>query len=147
LHGGSCCSAFRLRTWDIRKVRHLTNRSLRSAAHIAVAVVLLVLSVFILTLRLLFSIHNHQLLTELSVFHAELLSDLDETSEAVDVVLVVLVDVFVHLEGFVKQVHPSVTAGNHESPLNLLGLHLAGTLEEQDGFFKLILLSMMHAEA
>ena len=58
---------------------------------------MLVLSVFILAFGFFLSVKNHQLFTELGVFHAKLFSNLNEASKAVDVILVVLIDVFIDL--------------------------------------------------
>ena len=58
---------------------------------------MLVLSVFILAFGFFFSVQNHQLFTELGVFHTKLFSNLNEASKAVDVILVVLIDVFIDL--------------------------------------------------
>ncbi len=56
-------------------------------------------------------------------------------------------DVFVNLEGLVKEVHSAVARGDHELPFDLSGLDLEGTLEVHDSLLELVLLGVMHAEA
>ena len=48
------------------------------------------------------SIKDHELLTELLVWHSEFLSDLNKASEAINIVMVFTVDVFIHLQRIIK---------------------------------------------
>ena len=95
----------------------------------------------------LFTVEDHQLFGEVLVLHTELLTDLDETTEAVDVIRVLSMNVFIDLEGLVEQVHAAVARGDHELPLDLTRLDLECTLKVYDGLLELVLLSMMHAKA
>jgi hypothetical protein len=81
------------------------------------------------------------------ILHAELLTDLDKSAETVNIVWILLVNVFIDLKSFIEQVHSSVARGNHKLPFDFTRLDLEGTLKVNYGLLELILLSMMHAEA
>ena len=55
-------------------------------------------------------------------------------------------DVFIDLQGLVKQVHAAVARGYHKLPLDLPWLYLESALKVHDGLFKLVLLSVVHAQ-
>jgi hypothetical protein len=81
------------------------------------------------------------------VRHTELLSDLNKTSEAIDVVRVIVVDLFVNLQCLVKEIHPAVAGCDHELPFDFLHLDLRSSLEVKDSLFEHILLGIVHTEA
>lgn len=99
------------------------------------------------SLGLLLSIEDHQLLTELLVRHAKLLSNLDKASKAIDVIRVIVMDLLVHLECLVEKIHPAVAGGDHELPLDLLGLDLRCSLEVKDSLLEHVLLGIVHTKA
>ena len=143
-----------LRTWQVIHIRHLANLGNRlctdellplTTAHSLV--ILLVLGVLVLALSLLFTIKNGKLLLEGVVLHAKLTLDRDEATETVNVVLILFVDLFVHLQGFVEEVHSSVATCDHELPFHFLGLNLTGTFEVLDGLFKHVLFGVVHSKA
>ena len=72
------------------------NKVLRLSAHLA-SIVLLVLSVFILALGLFLTIEHGELLLELVVLHAKFTTDRHQTTQAVNIVLVLLVNLFIDL--------------------------------------------------
>ena len=142
------------RTWQVIHIRHLANLGNRrctdellplTTAHSLV--ILLVLGVLVLALSLLFTIKNGKLLLESVVLHAKLTLDRDEATETVNVVLILFVDLFVHLQGFVEEVHSSVATCDHELPFDFLGLNLTGTFEVLDGLFKHVLFGVVHSKA
>lgn len=106
-----------------------------------------VLLVLVLAASFFLTVEHHQLLGILLVLHAKLLTDLDKTTQTVNVVRVLLIDLLVNLKGFVEQVHAAVATGNHEGPFDFLGLNLAGTLKVNDGLLEHVLFGVMHAEA
>ena len=110
-------------------------------------VVLLVLSILVLSLSLLFTIKHRKLLLELVVFHTKLTSDGNESAQAIDVILILFVDLLVHLQSLVEEVHSSVAGGDHELPFDFLWLDLARTLEILDGFFEHVLFGVVHTKA
>ena len=110
-------------------------------------IVLLVLGVLVLPLGFFFTVKHSKTLLELVELHAELATDGDKATEAVDVVLVFFVDLLVDLECLVEKVHASVTACNHELPFDLLGLDLRSALEILNSLLEHILLGVVHAEA
>jgi len=98
---------------DVRHVGHLSHRRLGSTAHTILeslvslsslvgSVLLRVLLVLVLALGFLFTIEDHEFLTEMLVLHAQFLADLNKTAQAVNVVLVFFVNLFVDLEGLVE---------------------------------------------
>ncbi len=105
-----------------------------------------VLLVLVLSPRFFLSIKHHQLLCELLIFHAELLPDLDQTSKAVHVVRILIVNVLIYFKRLVEQVHASVATSNHKTPFVLLWLDLLRSLKINNSFFKHVVLCMMHAE-
>ena len=142
-------------TWQIVHVGHLRDLSnwcrsdellLLLATHLA-STVLLVLRVLVLSLGLLFTVKHRKLLLELVVLHAKLTADRDQAAQAVNVVLVLLVDLLVDLQSLVEQIHASVATGDHKLPFDLLRLDLTGALEVLDSLLKHILLSMVHTQA
>ena len=138
---------------QIVHIRHLTDLSHWGSADEALLltscarIVLLVLGILVLPLGFLFTVKHGEALLELVKLHTELATDGDKTTEAIDVVLVLLINFLVHLERLIEQVHASVAAGDHELPFDLLGLDLRRTFEVLDSLFKHILLGMVHAEA
>lgn len=72
------------------------------------SIVLLVLGVFVLALRFLLTVEHGKLFLELVVLHTKLATDGNETAQAVNVILVLLVDLFVDLKGLIEEVHASV---------------------------------------
>ena len=143
-----------LRAGQIVHIRHLAYLRHRRSSNKALLllsahtlVVLLVLGVLVLPLGLFLSIQHGQLLLKLVVFHAELAPDRDETAQAVDIVLVVLVDLLVHLQSLIEKVHSAITGRYHELPLDFLGLNLAGAFEVLDRLLEHVLLGVMHAKA
>ena len=142
-----------LRTRQVVHIRHFTdlghwscsNKALRLSAHLT-GIVLLVLSVFILSLGLLLTIEHGELLLELVVLHAKFTTDRHETTQAVNIVLILLVNLLIDLEGLIKQVHASVATSDHELPLDLLGLDLTGAFEVLDRLFKHVLLGVVHTK-
>lgn len=105
-----------------------------------------VLLVLVLSPRLFLSIKHHQLLCELLVLHAELLPDLDQTSKAVHVLRILIVNVLVHFKRLVEQVHASVATSDHKTPFVFLRLDLLRPLEINNSFFEHVVLCMVHAE-
>lgn len=99
------------------------------------------------SLGFFFSVEHHQLLTELLVRHTEFLSDLNKTSKTIDVVRVIIVDLFVNLKCLVKEIHPAVAGCNHELPFHFFHLDLRCSFEVKDSLFEHILLGIMHTEA
>ena len=99
------------------------------------------------SLGFFFSVKDHQLLAELLVRHAELLSDLNETSETVDVVRMVVVDLLIDLERLIEEVHPAIAGGDHELPFDFLHLDLGSSLEVKDSLFEHVLFGIVHTEA
>jgi len=95
---------------------------------------------------LLISIQHHQLLSKLLVLHAQLLPDLNQASQTVNIVRVLLIDILIDLQSLIKQVHASIARSDHEGPLVLLGLTLLSTFEVNNCLFKLIVLCVVHAE-
>jgi hypothetical protein len=81
------------------------------------------------------------------VFHAKFFSDLHESSETVDVVRVLGMDVFVDFQGLIEKIHSSIARGYHKLPLYFTWLDLEGTLKIDNSFLKLVLFSMVHTEA
>jgi len=75
--------------------------------HVSSILLLLTITRVHHSLGLFFSVKNHELFTELLIWHSEFFSDLDKTSQAIDVVRVLSMDVFINFQGFVKQIHPS----------------------------------------
>ena len=149
-----CHAALRLWAWNVGHIWHLSDWALgATTAHIVVEasatleVALWVLCVLVLTLGFFITIESHQLLTEVRVLHSKLLADLNEASQAVNIILVLLVDLFVDLESLVEEIHSSVAAGDHEAPFDFLGLDLAGALEEEDSLLKHVLLGVVHTQA
>ena len=121
---------------------------LGGAAHITRrSTVVLVLGVLVLPLCFLFTVQEGELLLELVEFHAKLAANGDETSQAIDVVRVLLIDLLVHLQCLIEKVHSSVAAGNHELPLDFLGLNLACSLEVLDRLLEHVLFGVVHAQA
>jgi hypothetical protein len=55
------------------------------------------------------SVEDHELLREVLILEAEFLTDLNETSEAVNVIWSFSVDVLIDLESLVEEVHSSET--------------------------------------
>ena len=110
-------------------------------------IVLLILSVLVLPLCFLLTIKHRQLFLELLVFHAKFASDRDKTAQAVNVVLIFFIDLLVHLECLVEEVHPAVAGSDHELPLDFFWLNLACTLEILDSLLKHVLLGVVHAQA
>lgn len=106
-----------------------------------------ILLVLVLATSFFFSVQDHKFLSELLVLHTELFSDLNEASEAIDVIRVLLVNVLVDLEGLIEQIHTAVAGCNHKGPLVLLGLDLLGTLKVNNSFLKHIVFSVMHTQA
>ena len=98
-------------------------------------------------LGLLLTVEDHEFFGEVLVLHAQLLPNLHQSTETVYVIRVLLVDIFVDLEGLVEEVHASVAGGDHELPLDFAGLYLEGTLEVDDGLFELVLLRVVHPQA
>jgi len=98
------------------------------------------------SLGLFLPVENHQLLAELLIWHTKFLPDLDQASEAIDVVGVIVVDFLVHFKCLIKQIHPSVAGGDHQLPLYLFGLDLRGSLEVENGLFKHVLFGVVHTE-
>jgi len=72
---------------------------------------------------------------------------LHKTSEAVNVVRVFVMNVFIDFEGIVEQVHSSVARSNHELPFDLFCLDLTGSFEEQDSLLEHVLLGIVHTQA
>ena len=146
-----------LRTWQVIHIGHLTDlgdwsradkvSGLLSASHIVCTIEVLVLGILILTLGLLFTIKEGQLLLELIELHTELTADRDETTEAIDVVWVFVIDFLIDFQGLIEQVHSSVAASDHELPLDLLWLDLARPLEVLDSLLEHVLLRVVHSEA
>lgn len=99
------------------------------------------------SLGFFFSVEYHQFFTELLVRHTKLLSDLNKTSEAIDVVRVIVVDLFVNLKCFIKKIHPAVAGSNHELPFHFFHLDLRCSLEVKDSLFEHILFGIVHTEA
>jgi hypothetical protein len=60
------------------------------------------------SLGFFFSVEDHQLFREVLVLHSQLFSDLDETSEAVNVIGALSVDILVHFESLIEKIHSSV---------------------------------------
>ena len=110
-------------------------------------IVLLVLRVLVLPLGLLLTIEHRQLLLELVVLHAQLSTNGDEAAQTVDIVLVVLVNLLVDLQCLIEEVHSAVARSDHELPLDLLGLNLAGALEVLDSLLEHVLFSVVHTKA
>ena len=81
------------------------------------------------------------------VRHTELLSDLNKTSETIDVVRVFVVDLLVNFKCFVKKIHPAVAGSNHELPFHFFHLDLRCSLEVKYSFFEHILFGIVHTEA
>lgn len=106
-----------------------------------------VLSILVLPAGFFLSIKDHKLLGEVLILHSKLLSDLDESSQAVKVILIVFIDFLVNLKGFVKEVHPSIARGDHECPFNFFRLNLTSSFEVINGLLKHVLLSVVHTEA
>ena len=142
-----------LRTWQVVHIRHFTdlghwscaNKALRLSAHLA-GIILLVLGVFILALGFFLTIKHGQLLLELVVLHAKFTSDRHKTTQAVNIVLILLVNLFIDFEGLIEEVHSSVATSDHELPLDLLGLDLTGAFKVLDRLFKHVLLGVVHAK-
>ena len=144
----------RLRTWQIVHIGHLANLSHRGGANKALLlllahslVVLLVLCVFVLPLRFLFTIQHRELFLFFIVLQAKLTPDRNETSQTVNVILVLLVDLLVDLESLLEKIHSSVARGDHELPLDFLRLNLTGAFEVLDSLLEHVLLGVMHAQA
>lgn len=78
--------------------------------------------------------------------HSEFFADLNEASETVDVVRVLVVDLLVDLQGFVEEIHSSVARSDHELPLDFLGLDLACSFEVENCFLEHVLLCVVHSE-
>ena len=88
--------------WHLADLCHrcCSNEALLLAAH--ACIVLLVLGVLILPLGLLLAIEHGKALLELVKLHAELATNRHKAAKAVDVVLVLFVDLLVNLEGLVE---------------------------------------------
>ena len=110
------------------------------------SIVLLVLRVLVLAFRFFLTVQQRQLLLKLVELHAELTADGDEAAEAVYVVLMLLVNLFVDLERLVEEVHAPVAARDHELPLDLLRLDLARPFEILDRLLKHVLLRVVHPQ-
>ena len=80
------------------------------------------------------------------MWKTKFLTDLNKTSQAVNVIWVLLVDLFIHLVGLLEEVHSTVARCNHKLPLHFLWLDLVCPLEVSDGLLEAILLGMMHTE-
>lgn len=140
------------RTCQVVHIRHLADLSYRCGTNELILLlllahrtaVLLVLSVFILPLCLFFTVQHCKFFLELTVLHAELSPNRDESAETVNVVLVFRINFLVDFEGLVEQVHPSVTGGDHQLPLHLFWLDLRRALEVLNGFLEHILLCVVH---
>ena len=150
LFGGG--GALVLRRFDPPHVGHIRSRLgdvllLLLHLHLLLLERLRVLLVLKLPARLLLTVQNHQLLSELLVLQTQLLAHLDQPAEAVDVVRVLIVDVLVDLQRLIQQVHASVTRSDHEGPLVLFGLDLLRPLKVNDGLLKHVILGVVHAEA
>jgi len=81
------------------------------------------------------------------VLHAKLLANVHKSSQAVNIILSFLVDCFVNLQSLIEKVHASIATGNHEVPLDFLGLDLVSALKVDNSFLKHVLLGVMHAQA
>ena len=142
-----------LRARQVVHIRHFAdlghwssaNKALRLSAHLA-AIVLLVLGVFILSLGLLLTIQHAKLLLELVILHTEFAADRHKTTQAVNIVLVLLINLLIDLEGLIEEVHASVATSYHKLPLDFLGLDLTGTFKVLDRLLEHVLLSMVHAK-
>lgn len=106
-----------------------------------------ILLVLKLPSRFILSVQNHQLLSELLILHAELLPDLDEASQAINILGILIINVLVDFQGLVEQVHSTVARSNHERPLVLLRLDLLSALEIDNSLFKHVVFGVMHTEA
>jgi hypothetical protein len=82
----------------------------------------------------------------LLVLHTEFFSNLNQATETVDIVRALFINVLINFERFVKKVHASVARSNHKRPLHLLWLYLLGTFKVNNGFFKHIILGVMHTK-
>ena len=61
--------------------------------------------------------------------------------------MILLVNLFIDLEGLIKEVHSSVATSDHELPLDFLGLDLTGAFEVLNRLFEHVLLSVVHTKA
>jgi len=122
-------------------LRYASRSATGSTVHV------LVLGVFVLPLRFFFTVKHHEFFTELLVLHAEIFSNLDETTEAVHVIGVLFIDFFVDTESFVEEVHAAVARGNHETPLDFFRLDLTSSFEVNDSLLEHVLLGMVHTKA
>jgi len=98
-----------MRSRQVVHVRHLADLRDRRCANKALllvvahaGIILLILGVLVLSLCLFLTIKHGKTLLELVVLHAELATDGNKAAQAVNVVLVLLVDLLVHLECFVE---------------------------------------------
>lgn len=122
-------------------MRYASSRSATSSVHV------LILGVLVLPLGFFFTVKHHEFLTELLVLHAEILSNLDETTEAVHVVRVFFINFFVDSESFVEEVHAAIARGNHETPLDFFWLDLTSSFEVNDGLLEHVLFGVVHTKA
>jgi len=124
--------------------------TLVSASTILVASILLLTAIITSlhhALGLFLSVEDHELLAELLVRHAKLLTDLNKASEAIDVVVVFIMDLLVNFESIVEEVHSPITGGDHELPFHFFILNLGGTFEEKDGLLEHVLFRVVHTQA
>jgi len=127
--------------------RSRSNEALLLVTASHTRIILLVLRILILSLRFFLTVQHSKPLLELVILHAELSANRDESAEAVDVVLVLLVDLLVDLQRLVEQVHAAVATCDHQLPFDLLRLDLGSSLEVLDGLLKHILLGVVHTKA
>jgi len=69
-----------------------------------------------------------------------------QSTETVDIVGTLFINVFIDFERLVEKVHSSVARSNHKRPLYLLRLDLLGTFKVNNSFFEHVILRVMHAE-
>ena len=99
--------------WNVSHVWHLRlERCLvvvaEALSSLVVGILLILVSAMHKSFGFFLSVENHQLFGELLVGHTELFANLNESTEAVDVIRVFGVNLLVDLEGIIKQINPSV---------------------------------------
>lgn len=97
-----------LGSWQVIHVGHLAYLGNWCGAYEALLlsthplVVLLILSILVLALGFFFTIEHGQFLLERVVLHAEFTADRHQTTQAINVVLVFLVDFFIDFKSLVE---------------------------------------------
>jgi hypothetical protein len=82
----------------------------------------------------------------LVVGESHFLAEDDKEPEAFDVVGVLVIDALVDLVGALVVADAALAGGDHQAPLDFLGLQLAGPLEKMAGLFVHLLLDVVDAQ-